>query len=293
MGGFFRRNYFLIILTCMFLLTDIAVYKLDPVNNLPLFNRNDFNKTRMVHPESDWEKIFFGNSTVAASYLEDESKSGYINVGINYGKLTDLEGMLTGKHIAGTKEIVVGLNFFTLMDNLPTDPSYIWHKKSYEPYLYFYRSQFKKVLTNGLTNLTQSKPFIGMLYTSSEKELYHGRLDDEKIKAKAEEYVKKYGDLTLADFNGNIKALKNVIEYCDKNGIRLRAVWMPWNPVNTPPAYVEDLKNIVDGIMAENDVEYLNWISGFGTEYFHDLGHLNYEAGAPKFSGEIEEWLVN
>lgn len=291
MFNFLRKNYFLIFLVILFIVTDAVIYVLDPVNNLSIFYKNDFNKTKMLHPGDQWEKIIFGNSTVIASYIEEDSQSGFINLGISYGKVTDLDAILNKKHMKVTKEIVLGLNFFVLMDSLPTDPYYQWHKKIYEPCLYFYRDQFKKVLVNGFQNKFTGKPFVTKYYTSTAKELYHGCLSDELLQKKADEYEAKYGNMQLKDFQQNIEALDNVISYCDKNNIRLRVIWMPWNSYSAPPAYVGGLKNEVNGILNDNNIEMLDWSGKFETKYFHDLGHLNYEEGAPKFSKEIEQWL--
>jgi len=50
-------------------------------------------------------------------------------------------------------ELVIGLNYFTLMDTLETNPTYPWHKSIYEPYLYFNRNRINPVIVDGFTML--------------------------------------------------------------------------------------------------------------------------------------------
>ena len=291
MLSFIRRNTFLLLLVVFFIGSDMVISYIDPINNMKIFYKNDLEKTRILHPYKVWEKVFFGNSTVIASYMENNSKSGYINMGINYGKLTDLREILDRHLVTVSKDIVIGMNFFTLMDDLPTDPYYIWNRKAYEPYVYFYRDQFKKLITDTIETWTTGKPVNTRFSSLTRKELYYGRLSDEKLKAKVEEYEEKYGNLTLEDFSDNVQALREVIAFCQKNGIRLRVIWMPWNQYYQPPEYVNALKQEVNGILAENRIEVVDWSQKIDRKYFHDLGHLNIGQGAPLFTKEIEPWL--
>ncbi|HYE81360.1 MAG TPA: hypothetical protein VEG39_04230 [Clostridia bacterium] len=291
MLAFIKKNVFLLSLLVLFAAADMTIAHFDPVNNLKIFYKNDLEKTRVLHPYKVWEKVFFGNSTVIASYMEDRSDSGYINMGINYGKLTDLDEILSRGLVTVSEDIVIGLNFFTLMDKLPTDPYYIWHRKIYEPYVFFYRDQFKKLIVDRVQTQLTGKPVNTRFSSLTRKELYYGRLSEEKLRAKVKEYESKYGNMRLSDFSDNINSLRNIISFCNRNNIRLRVLWMPWNRYYTPPAYVNSLKQEVNTILAENRIEVLDWSGRIDSVYFHDLGHLNIEKGAPLFTKEIEVWL--
>ncbi len=72
--------------------------------------------------------MFFGNSVVISAYMEDESSKGYVNLGLDYGVVTDLWEMIEKKHINIGSELVIGLNYLTLYDEFETNPTYIWHK---------------------------------------------------------------------------------------------------------------------------------------------------------------------
>ena len=62
-----------------------------------------------------------------------------MNLGLDYGVVTDLWDMLRRGHIDIGSELVVGLNYLTLYDDLETNPSYLWHRGTLEPYVYFQR----------------------------------------------------------------------------------------------------------------------------------------------------------
>ena len=281
---FLRRNAFVLSLLVLFVLADLTMAAWDPVNRLPQFDKTDLAKIQHVHPEQPWNRVFFGNSAVTASYIEKQSDSGVINMGIAYGKITDLEAILKKETVQIRDEIILGLNFFALMDALPTNPGYIWLKKPYEPYFYFYRSQLKDFL---MTNPTGKPKDAGIYWL----ETYPNNLSEADLQQKVKEYQAKYGNLTLADFQDNLVALESVIKICEERGIRLRAIWMPWNPYAKPPAYVSELKREVNATLAAHRVETLDWTNKFTAKDFHDLGHIEYIRGAPKFTQQINQWL--
>ena len=64
-----------------------------------IFVKNDFEITQHDHPEKVWDKVFFGNSVVISAYMEEESKSGYINCGLDYGVVTDLWEMIDAVYV--------------------------------------------------------------------------------------------------------------------------------------------------------------------------------------------------
>lgn len=289
---FFKKNAFVLALLLFFILSDLLISLIDPINHMTQFYKNDFEKTRILHPKPVWQKAFFGNSAVIASYMESQSKSGYINMGINYGKLTDLNQILHRRLAVVSEDLVIGLNFFTLMDDLPTDPYYIWNRKPFEPYVYFYRDQFKKLITDTIESKLKGTPINTRLDTLTIKQLYFGRLNEEKLDEKAKEYEEKYGHKTLDDFKNNLAALEEIIKYCRQQDIRLRVLWMPWNPYDQPPAYVDQLKQQVNGILQEQDIEFSDWTDKMDSRYFHDLGHLNIGEGAPLFTKEVDLWLT-
>lgn len=275
----------------MIVFFELFITKIDPVNSYGFIYNNDFEKTLYNHPKMPWNNVFYGSSIVVGSFIEEKSESNYINLGLTYGKITDLRDMLSKEIISVKKNIVIGINFFTFMDNLKSDPTYIWYKKKYEPYLYFYRGPILEYLKDTVDKIKKGEKINQVSKDAYKKYITFGSLSEERLQEKINEYKKLYGNLTVDDFSNNINALEQVIKYCRQNDIRLRVIWMPWNPKDKPLEYVEDLKEKVNSILIKNEIEFIDWSNKYNTEFFYDLGHLNFDKGAPKFTEEIDKWL--
>ena len=256
-----------------------------------IFVKNDFEITQQDHPEKVWDKVFFGNSVVISAYMEDKSSSGYINCGLDYGVVTDLWEMIDKGYIHIGSELVIGLNYLTLYDDFDTNPTYIWHKKWYQPYVYFERDRFYPLITGCFDRFLKGESVPPMHYTDQKKAVYHGRVSDTALKEKFEEFNDEFFNKSLDTYSENFTALENVIEYCQENNIRVRGVHMPWNPMFEKPQLVRDVHEKADEIFDRYGVEVLNLEDEFPSEAFYDTGHLNYDVGAPKFTELIDQWL--
>ncbi len=256
-----------------------------------IFVKNDFEITQYNHPEKVWDKVFFGNSVVISAYREDKSNSGYINCGLDYGVVTDLWEMIDEGYINLGSELVIGLNYLTLYDNFETNPTYIWHKKWYQPYAYFERDRFYPLITGCFERLINGESVPPMTYTYQNKAVYHGRVAQAALASKFEEYHEEFFNKPIDDYSENFNALEKVVEYCNDNNIRIRVVWMPWNPIFEKPQLVQDVKASANAILRSHNVEILDWEDAFGTEYFYDTGHLNYDFAAESFTAQIDQWL--
>lgn len=256
-----------------------------------IFVQNDFEITQHDHPEEVWDKVFFGNSVVISAYMEDKSDSGYINLGLDYGVVTDLWEMINKKYINLGSELVIGLNYLTLYDEFDTNPTYIWHKKWYQSYAYFERDRFYPLLTGCFERMIKGESIPPMTYADQKKAVYHGRVSDEALTEKFKEYEQEYFNQPVEKFSENIEALKKIISYCSENNIRLRVVWMPWNPMFEIPQLVKDVRSETDAVLESAGIEVLDLENRFGSEYFYDTGHLNYDVGSERFTEIIDEWL--
>ena len=259
--------------------------------NSHIFVKNDFEITQHDHPEKVWDKVFFGNSVVISSYMEDRSSSGYINCGLDYGVVTDLRDMIDKGYINIGSELVIGLNYLTLYDEFDTNPTYIWHKKWYQPYAYFERDRFYPLITDTFTNIINGNPPGIITYTHQEKAVYHGRVSQAALTDKFEEYRTEFFNQPIEKYEKNMDALGEVIDYCKENGIRLRVVWMPWNPTFEQPELVREVRAMTDEILLANNIKVLDLENRYGPEYFYDTGHLNYDVGSPKFTEQLDKWL--
>lgn len=278
-----KRNciVFLALLLVFFILFDYGISIWG--ENHCTWATNDYEATRLAHPEEVWDKVFFGNSAVISAYLEEESTSGYINLGIDYGVITDLRDMLEQGHINVGSEIVIGLNFFTFCDDFETNPNYIWHREFYEPYAYFHRDK--------LMNMLKVTLGIEQAPNSWKKILYYGTLSDRELAEKMTTYEAEYFHRTIDEFEENLSALNDIAEWCKDENVELRLVWMPFNPSVEHPEILGELQNEVSSWAKSNQIEVLDMTLALDEGCFHDVGHLNREHGAYIFTAKIDPWL--
>lgn len=291
MLAFLRKNSFLIALLLLFIAVDQAVAIWDPVDKYDVFTKNDVQRTVHHHPEKPWNKVFYGNSSVNAAYDDKASPSGFINYGISYGRMTDLNSILRTGRLPDVKELAIGLNIYTFMDKFPTDPSYPWYQQFYEPYLYFHRDAISEAVRKYALPFLRGKPIAINRDQMYRKQEYYGTLPIAVLQLKLAEFNEKYGERTLQDFAKNLLALQQVIQYSQQHNIQLKLIWMPWNPTFPPPGYAEELKDEVRGILSRWNIPLTDWTDRFAASDFHDLGHLNVEHGRPLFTEEIAHWL--
>lgn len=281
----------IIAVVLMIAVSDLALTYNNFIKDSDYFIKNDFEITQNHHPEKIWDKVFFGNSVVISSYIEEQSQSGYINLGLDYGVVTDLWKMIEMRHINIGSELVIGLNYLTLYDEFETNPTYIWHKQPYVPYAYFERDRFYPLITDGFDKLLNGQNPLPFKYLPQEKHVYHGTLSDSALDDTLKRYEEEFFNQPIGKFQNNLSALEKVIEYCKKNNIQVRAVWMPWNPKYEKPSLSNEVRAAAEQIFNRYSVEMLNLEDELPAEYFYDTGHLNYDVGSPRFTEILDKWL--
>jgi len=279
-----------LIVLLLFTITDIVLTAGYPFRNHDFFPKNDFEKTIAIHGTTNFERVFFGNSAVVSAFREELSDSGYVEFGLNWGKATYMQYMLEGGYITVSESLVLGLNIFTLMDNLDSDQSYIWHRRSLEPYVFFFRNRLRNFFTGALDNVLDGDFSISR-YTRLQKFLYRGTLTDEQMEARLVILEERFWGLPLSDFYSNLTSLERIAVFCKANDIRLRVVWMPYNPFSPKPELYLQIMDKANAILYAFDIEVLDLSDAFSQENFHDTGHFNDEVGAPNFTREIDLWL--
>ncbi|WP_248929474.1 hypothetical protein [Paenibacillus hamazuiensis] len=310
-----RRNGFVLLLLAAFVLSDLAISWWNPMVTSRRFYKNDFTKTLYHHNWADSGPVFFGNSAVTGAYIEEESKVPLVEMGLSYGKLTDLKEILDRQlyHVEG--QLVVGIDVHTMIDSLQTDPTYQWFKPWYQPYVYAYRDYFRDTgtefacaLYQGLLGQDAAKfeacaKFPGTLKLSTanpfayeprwiDKELYFGQQPADKLKEKEAEYDSRFGWMSVQrDFKENLAALDWILNYAEQRHLPLRVVWMPWNRSYELPRYMPALKAEVDRRLQQHGVPTLDLLTAYDSKYFHDLVHLSRKEGAPVFTKEVDTWL--
>ena len=284
--------FFLVSLVVLFVILELLMSVFNPVGALPVFPKNDFEKTVAANGSSDFDRIFYGGSNVFAAYIESSSTSGYVDFGLEYGKVIYLLTMLEDGYITVSDGIVLGLNYFTFMDALTTNPGYIWHRDDFELYSLFYQNRIKNFFTGAVDNIINGRFHID-LYDDIDKTRFYGVWTEERLERRIANHERLYWQLQLSAFEGNLAAFRQLVDYCEENDIRLRAVWMPYSPYSPVPDIYIELMTVVNALMTAHGIDFIDMTNSFPQEYFLDLSHMNYDIGAVAFTREIDLWLAS
>ncbi len=272
---------------------DFALAQSYWVRDSGYFWLDDFELTQREHPEEVWDKVIYGSSELTSGYREDISESGYVNMGMDYATVTDHDEILEGGHITVGSELVLALNWGALSDIMDTNPTYEWHRKWYEPYFYFQRDRIAGLITDTFNALIRGGEFRTKQWLTQTKAYYYGQMSQ----AELEERVVKLHDLYLtgglADFQENLAALNEVFAFCEENGIRVRALWLPENPAVEPEPLDLELRELCREKCEAAGVEFYDMTDALGTECFYDTGHLDYDYGAVVFTEVLDKWLLS
>ena len=247
---------------------------------------NDYEATRVAHPEAVWDRVFYGSSDIVSAYREELSEAGYVEFGMDYAVMTDLWKLLDQGHIQVGSDLVIAMNLFALYDDFATNPAYIWHRGPLEPYTYFHRDKLQRIAEDGLDLL------MGKEVRSFRKVLYYGALSQEELAKKLVTFEEKYFSLPLEDFQENIAIMDQIADWCDSHDVRLRILWMPFHPDVEKPERMLELMEIINGWCAERSIAVGDFTDKMSRECFHDITHLNDEIGAAKFTEVIDPWLL-
>lgn len=293
--AFMQKNSFVLLLLIVFLGSNLAISAWDPMTHSLRFYKNDFTKTLLHH---DWIRsgpVFFGNSAVTGAYMEDKAQVPLVEMGLSYGKITDLKGILEQDLYDVKGPLVIGIDAHTMLDKLQTDDTYPWLKKWYQPYVYAYRDYFRDSGAEWVRHAIKAD-FISYEPRWTDKMLYYGRKSHTELQEKWQEYDKRFGWMTVErDLNDNVEALRWVVHYAEEHHIPVKVIWMPLhpNPAYPHPPYIKPLKETVNEFLQAEQVPVLDLMNTFKPEDFHDIVHLNREVGAPKFTREVDRWLLS
>ena len=289
---FGTRWGFLLLLAAVLIGGEAWMRVTDPVGHMTCIPRSDYEIIRSQYPDMTFEKAIFGSSAVTASYIAGQNDTGYVNLGVDYGTVKDITEMLEKGLVTVTDELVLGLNNLSFLDSLPTNETYPWHREWYQPYLYFQRDRLYALITEGVDSVLHGGPFILRDTSVQQRVVYRGALSDEALSESWDSLVERFGDTGPVDCEENLAALDRLAAYCGAHGIRLRAVWMPWNgKLEIYPA-ARVVMDAADERMAALGIEVLDATRVVPEEYFFDTGHLNYDVGSPWFTDWLDPWLA-
>lgn len=291
---FLRRISFIVLLLCAFIASDRYIAKLDPVTNSMRY-QNDFAISLYEH---QWKRsspaIFYGNSGVTAGYIEQDSLVPMAEMGLAYGHITDLKGILQGGFYTVTEQIILGIDAHLMIDSLTEESLvYPWLKPWYQPYVYYYRDYLRDLGSIYIDKHVLDKPIEEKNLFRKTANTIKGSMPDDYLAMKWKEYNDRFGWMTTKDFEDNIEALHWLIQYSDKHNISLKVVWLPWNPKYPHLPYMGSLRTQVDQILADHQVPVLDLEDAFTADKFWDLVHLSHDIGGPALTKEVGEWLMS
>ncbi|MDL2248540.1 hypothetical protein LJB89_02470 [Tyzzerella sp. OttesenSCG-928-J15] len=277
-------------------MSDLFFTRLDYVNASPSFVPNDYGKILYHNHTDSFDTAIFGNSTAIAAIRDERLPEGCGNLGIAYGKMTDFLQMLEKRYIHAEKEVIITANYLSFLDPLETNDTYPWLRQSYTPYVFFNRKNTADYIKNVLKNFTQGNLSlkIDLPEYYFEKAVSKGHMSDDELKERMLSFDERFGHYTIDDFSENIEALSKIYDYCEKNGLNMRFVWMPVNPKYNPrPEYIGRLQEQVNTFLDEKAIDYIDYTDSFGSELFFDLGHISWEEGSFAFTEVFLKWLEN
>lgn len=286
---------FVFVLLAVWIISDVCLSITDPISKSAYFPKNDFTVTKMQHPEKVWDKVFYGSSVVVNSYVESESESGYYNLGISYGTVSDIYEMIDKNYVNIGSELVIGLNDVSFVDWLDTNPTYPWHKKWYQHYIYFRRDHISPLLKSAAENVISGRvPFGKAEYENYGKLYVYGALSEEELQKSNESMLERFSNCDVnKDCKQNFSDLEKLIKLCEKKNIRLRAVWMPWNPSVPIYDFAYRVQEKANEIFENNQIEVCDMTNAMEKECFYDIGHMDYGYGAVQFTKKIDSFLCN
>ena len=263
------------------------------VRDSGFFWLDDFELTQRAHPEEVWDKVIYGSSELTSGYREDISVSGYVNMGMDYATVTDLVEILEGGHIELGSELVLALNWGALCDIMDTNPTYEWHRKWYEPYVYFQRDRLAGLVTDSFKALIRAGEPRTRQWLTQTKAYYFGHMDEAELAGRVEKLHELYLAGGLDDFDENLAALDKVFAFCKERGVRVRALWLPENPA--APADEVDLvvREAAREACEAAGVEFYDMTDALDAGCFYDTGHMEYDHGAVVFTEVLDKWLLS
>lgn len=291
--SFMKKGGFIAAVLVLFIVLDTALAASGFMQKSGLFWQDDFEITRRHHPEKYWERVIFGSSELVSGYREDLSEANYVNLGMDYGVLTDLVQLLENGHIEVSSDLVLALNWCALCDVLDTNPTYEWHRKWYEPYVWFQRDRLSGLIRDEWSALLGDGEHRARVWLTQDKAYYYGMMTPEELAERQELLQERFFSGGTEWYAENLTALDKIAAFCEKNGIRLRCLWLPENPA----APLGDTNTAVRELARERcaalGLEFYDMTDALHADCFYDTGHMSYERGAVIFTEVLDKWLLS
>ena len=285
-----KAGGFLLALALVFVLCDLGFGRSTWIRDSGFFKLNDFELTCRDHPEEPWARVLYGSSELTSAYREDLSTTNYVNCGMDYATVLDLDRMLRRGVLNVSEELVIAANWGLMCDTLDTNPTYPWLRGTFEPNFYFQRDRLGPFLTDTWKYLLRDGEPRTRAYLEQQKELYHGNMTAEELAERVTKLNGLYFAEGLDGFLENIAALPGVFDWCAEHDLRVRVLWLPEQP-DFPLGEVNDAVRDAVRVQCEAaNVPFTDMTDELPADCFYDTGHLDWEHGAAVFTEVFDQW---
>ncbi len=291
--NFFKKGGFVAAVIVLFIVLDLLFAASGWVQNSGFFWLNDFEITRRDHPEEVWDRVIFGSSELVSGYREDLTTADYVNLGMDYGVITDLVKMLEDGDIKVGHELVLALNWCALCDTLDTNPTYVWHRRWYEPYFWFQRDRLAEFVSDNWRAVLRDGELRRRTYLTQTKAFYYGWMTEDELSQRMDTLHERFWAQGVGGYEKNLEALGEIFDFCAENGIRLRALWLPENQALAEDATNAELRVLARERCEAAGIEFYDMTTMLSDECFYDTGHINYDYGAVIFTEVLDRWLLS
>ena len=126
-----------------------------------------------------------------------------------------------------------------------------------------------------------------------QKAFYYGNMTQEELDERREKLHGLYFEGDAGLYADNLAAMDEVFAFCEAEGVRVRALWLPENPAVEPEPLDLELRELCREKCEAAGVEFYDMTDALGTECFYDTGHLDYDYGAVVFTEVLDKWLLS
>lgn len=288
--AFYKSHYLFFNVPLLFLIAEVVFRFTDPVGREPSPLDKDLAELALRPPIGQPALILLGNSSVQlgfdASRIEARLSTGgglrrVYNFGLAASTIDDIPQAIAAaeKHGIRVGEVVIGLNIYSIDDKIASDPRFPW-VRSCAPYVYRYRSLWRRMLKRVLRNNVDADGELGL-----------GNANQEQNSAQRAftiaGFLREFDHRNPADFSeyAKISVLRRTLQ---ARGVPCHFVLMPVSgeattKLITYSQFMARLRAAAPGALDLADT--------FDHFLFRDVGHLNM-AGKQKISDELAAWLI-
>lgn len=290
LAAWYRRYYLLINVPALFLLTELAMARIDPVNVTHSSNLDmAFARYNASPPQGAPILLLVGNSAVRAGLdqeMIESASAGHAglrvyNFGLNTARISDELGLLQLLHDKGIqpRAVVLGFNLYSIAND-DSDTRYPWHHRG-SPYVFFHRHYLGTAVQERL------KRFLAGERKRPYSQFEQAPASESEEFAMLVKFISAFDGRVDGDFP-ELNKISQLIERWREHGVRVHVVLLPMSP----RAFgFTSFYSLYDAMRARLPADTLDLTMSFPVSAFRDVGHVN-AVGRQKLTAEIIAWLA-